>query len=133
VVATPTKICTRTIQFAEPLAQDVDAIIAEHQHIMEQQTNVPSAHYRWRPAVPAVKQRPNQQCYFHKIDEFFTDDLGTQRIVGIDINAAISRGAGAKALYYKYYSVADHMTPPTNNNDYEHIPCAELLRDKTVE
>jgi hypothetical protein len=63
----------------------------------------------------------------------FTDDLGTQWIVGIDINAAISRGVGAKTLYYKYYSISEHMTPPTNNNDYVHIPCAELLRDKTVE
>jgi hypothetical protein len=24
------------------------------------------------------------------------------------------------------------MTPPTNHNDYDHIPCAELLRDPLV-
>jgi hypothetical protein len=67
VVATPPPICTTTIRIAEQPAQDVDSIIAEHQHIMEQQTNAPSAHYRWRPAVPAAKQRHNQQCYFHKL------------------------------------------------------------------
>jgi hypothetical protein len=132
VAATPPRIRTRAIQFADPPAQDVDAIIAEHQHIMAQQPNVPSTQYRWRRAATAFKGRPNQHRYYHKIDELFTDDLGTQRIVGIDINAAISRGVGVKTLYHKYYSVSEHMTPPTNNNDYEHIPCAELLRDKTV-
>lgn len=112
---------------------NIDAIIAEHQHIMDQSPQLPSSQYRWRRAATAIKGRPNQQRYYHKIDELFTDDTGTQRIVGIDINAAVSKGVGSKTLFYKYYSVSDHMTPPTNKNDYEHIPCAELLRDKTVE
>jgi hypothetical protein len=35
-------------------------------------------------------------------------------------------------MFYRYYNIIDHMTPPTNDNDYDHVPCAELLRDPKV-
>jgi hypothetical protein len=122
----------RAKRTATPQPESVDDIIAEHLTILENQDNGATV-YRWRPALPAPKHRANQQRYFLKVDELFTDDEGAQRVVGIDINAAVCRGAGSKTLFYKYYSVTDHMTPPTNDNDYNHIPCTELLNDKTVE
>jgi uncharacterized membrane protein YgcG len=119
-----------------PPAESVDEIIAEHHHIMdqtpmEQPSTTPS--YKWRAATPSSKRKSKQQNYFSKINELFTDDVGTQRVVGIDTNVATSKGAGSKTLFYRYYCITDHMSPPTNDNDYDHIPCAELLRDSAVE
>jgi hypothetical protein len=58
--------------------------------------------------------------------------MGTQHIVGVDRNQAQRRGASSKTQFYWYYNIDEYMTPLTNNNDYEHIPCAELLRDPAL-
>jgi hypothetical protein len=123
-----------------PATESIDEILAEHHNIMQQQQhNTPmeqpstTPSYKWRAATPFSKRKPKQQNYFSKINELFTDDVGTQRVVGIDTNVATSKGAGSKTLFYRYYCITDHMSPPTNDNDYDHIPCAELLRDSAVE
>jgi hypothetical protein len=55
--------------------------------------------------------------------------LGTQRIVAIDRNQAKKKGAESKTLLYKYYNNKDHMSPPTNADDYNYITYAERLCD----
>jgi hypothetical protein len=61
----------------------------------------------------------------------FTDAEGTYRITAIEKNGAHARGKGCHTLFYKYYNIGEHMTPPANDNDYERTPCAELKRDRT--
>jgi hypothetical protein len=63
------------------------------------------------------------------VDKLFKDDNGPQRIVSIDRNHARSTGPGSKTLFYRFYNIMDFMSPPTNHNDYDHIPCAEMLND----
>jgi hypothetical protein len=38
-----------------------------------------------------------------------------------------------KKLFFRYYNINDHLAPPSTETDYDHIPCAELLRDTKIE
>jgi hypothetical protein len=70
--------------------------------------------------------------YLRRIDKLFTDEAGPQCIVAVERNQACSTGPGSNTIFYQYYNIIDHMTPPTNDNDYDHVPCVELLRDPKV-
>jgi hypothetical protein len=69
--------------------------------------------------------------HFQHLGRLFTDEEGTYRITAIEKNGAMARGKGCQTLFYKYYNIGEHMTPPTNSNDYERTPCAELKRDRS--
>jgi hypothetical protein len=85
--------------------------------------------YQWKTiALKDVKGAKRR--YFSKIDRVFIDDIGTQCVVSVDRNIAKQAGPGSSTLFYKYYNTTEHMRPPTNDNDYDWIPCAELLGGK---
>ena len=93
-------------------------------------TDVPT--YIW---TAVRKQDAPKRCvkYFANMNRFFQDDTGTFQIVDIDRNSAILHGEGSQTLFYKFFNVIEHLTPPSNIDDYDHIPCAELHRDPTVQ
>jgi hypothetical protein len=71
--------------------------------------------------------------YLLKINKLFSDTEGPQRITDICRNRACVAGPGSKTLFFRYYNIIDHLSTPINENDYDHIPCAELLRDKHIQ
>jgi hypothetical protein len=73
-----------------------------------------------------------ERRYLLRVDKLFKDTEGPQRIVAIERNHACTTCPGSQTLFYRYYNIIDHMTPPTNHNDYDHIACAELQRDPSV-
>lgn len=87
--------------------------------------------YRWtRVERRDVKGAPLK--HFQHIGRLFIDDEGTYRIIAIDRNGLRARGAGRHTLFYKYYNINEHMAPPSNEEDYERTPCAELKKDKST-
>ncbi len=62
----------------------------------------------------------------------FSDGDGTFTIIGIDRNTASSKGKGSQTLFYKFYNIVDHQSPPTNSDDYDRIPCVELHKDPDI-
>jgi hypothetical protein len=91
-----------------------------------------STTYHWQ--VLRVQDAPTRaRKYFQYCKRLFKDDYGTHQIVSIDRNNACHKGKGSQTVFYKYYNVLAHMTPPTNIDDYDHIPCAELHKDVGIE
>jgi hypothetical protein len=91
-----------------------------------------STTYQWQ--VLRVQDAPKRaKKYFQHCMRLFKDDFGTHQIVSIDRNSACNKGKGSQTVFYKYYNVLTHMTPPTNIDDYDHIPCAELHQDVGIE
>lgn len=88
--------------------------------------------YDWGPVQNKTVKKAERR-YLLKIDRLFKDDQGPQCIVGIERNHANATGPGSRTLFYKYYNVIDFIAPPTNHNDYDHIPCAELLADRKIQ
>ena len=71
--------------------------------------------------------------YFRNKSRMFRDEDGIHQIVDIERNSACSSGKGSQTLFYKYFNVTQFITPPTNVDDYDHIPCAELHQDAKIE
>jgi hypothetical protein len=91
-----------------------------------------SIKYHWQ--VLRVQEAPSRaKKYFKYCKRLFKDDFGTHQIVSIDRNSVCDKGKGSQTVFYKYYNVLAHMTPPTNIDDYDHIPCAELHNDVGIE
>jgi hypothetical protein len=65
------------------------------------------------------------------VGRLFTDSDKTYRIIAIDRNGKRTTGVGRNTLFYKYYDINEHVTPPTDDDDYEHTPCAKFKRDNT--
>ena len=89
--------------------------------------------YVWTQAHAKDFSKQSARKHFFKVGKLFTDDMGTHCIVSVDRNTAKASGPGSKTLFYKYYNVTAFMEPPANHNDYDHIPCAELNRDPSVQ
>ena len=122
----------RTVTFPTPVAPVVPV---QHPHqepglyLPPYQPSAPM--YDWGPVSDRlIKGR--QRRYLLRVNKLFKDKEGPQCIVDIERNHANTTGPGSQTLFYRYYNIIDHMTPPTNHNDYDHIPCAELLSDPTI-
>jgi hypothetical protein len=87
--------------------------------------------YDWS-SVDKKTLKGRERQYISKVDKLFTDENGSQLIVSIDRNHACTTGPGSKTLFYSFYNIIDFMSPPTNRNDYDHIPCAEMLHDRKI-
>ena len=129
------------VQTGAPTVPDhFDAAITEHLQLMA--ANAPTAPvssdstpddltYDWSP-VNKKSLKTNERSYLRKINKLFTDENGPQRIVSVDRNHACTTGRGSRTLFYRFYNIIDFMAPPTNDNDYDHIPCAEMLHDPKI-
>jgi hypothetical protein len=72
-------------------------------------TSVPT--YTWiRVHQRHVKGAP--LAHFEHVGWLVTDSDGTYRIIAIDENGRRTTGAGRNTLFYKYYNINEHMTPP---------------------
>ena len=97
--------------------------------------SMPSAsqpRYIWA-TVSRTKAPKRCAKYFRNKNRFFKDETGHNKIVEIERNSACSSGKGSQTMFYKYFNVDKHMTPPTNIDDYDRTPCAELHQDPNVE
>lgn len=71
--------------------------------------------------------------YFRNKNRMFQDESGVHKIVDVERNSACVSGKGSQTLFYKYFNVEEHTNPPTNVDDYDRIPCAELHQDSTIQ
>jgi hypothetical protein len=88
--------------------------------------------YDWS-VVQHRSLKDRERRYLLKVDKLYSNTDGPQRITAIYCNRACASGPGSKTLFFRYYNIIDHLALPSTENDYDHIPCAELLRDTKIE
>ena len=70
-----------------------------------------------------------QRVYFSKVNFQFTDISTNECFKIVDIDFCLN-GHNPKTPYYKMYDVQKYPGSPLNEYDYEHMPCAEVLKSR---
>ena len=80
---------------------------------------------------PEMKNKSN---YFNYRKTTFYDNFDKTywKIIAV-VKENRTKGPGSRTPYFKYYDVEKFIGGPTNEEDFEFTPCAELLKDKHIQ
>ena len=88
--------------------------------------------YSYRTAVKS-ELNTKQKHYFMKVHMQFYDRSETKWYKITDVMfLSNKRGPGSKTPYYQFYDVLMYPGSPTRGEDYEYMPCAEVLRHPDI-